>query len=774
MYEIYANNTLIFSDTTPLESYKILNPRLTLEDSAAGSLEFTLPPGNVGYNLITCLTTECVVKKDNDEVWRGRVISESTDFWKNKRYMCEGELAYLVDTIQPPAKYSANSTTIYSFLNSLLTNHNSQVNGATNPYDKTFYIGSVTVEDGDQQVDDDAINRFTNYETTLECINDKLVSRLGGHLRIRHVNGRRYLDYLADAHVGSCEQEIRFGSNLLDYVADKSAIDWTTVVVPKGARLNREENTQPVAGLEEYLTGKYSNINNSWHASGSIYVKNPDVINTYGYVCATLDFNSVGEDIDLSADDANTKLQNSANTLVNKAQRYLQELQTNRFNKVTLTISAVDLHYLNPSIESFVLMEKVRCISDPHSMNADFPVTKIDIDLLNPSNTVYQLGSDIHSTLTSASNKADSDLNNYISETYVPVESAVLNGAKKNAVQLIEGSAKGGFASWIYDLKADSTDYGNINAVIDQKAVDPDPSDQDPWPKNPIGIRIADQATDKASNNRWLWTNGGLGHYTKDSNTHRWKPVNIGITMDGRIVADMITTGCIKLTGVSNKNEGSWSPDGLKQTFLKVYSSTTPSDNTVIGRWGSDGIWIGKGSLTIGSMKELPALPTYNNDTKISINPNSLGLYEKNNDGTYYKTSRTSVPSGVKFYAYNSQINENGSSVFHDALFTGTVVGATIVGSKIISQNNSDNNGCYMQAVNGDVEIYDTKNHYLACISDDNHDRYVTLGSRQWACQNGPYYGPYDTDDIFDLFEWWCNGGGQSHQNSIIRAAEDY
>ena len=50
MYEIWAGDLLIHSDVTPLETVKAINPVLTLEDSAAGSLEFSLPPINKGYS----------------------------------------------------------------------------------------------------------------------------------------------------------------------------------------------------------------------------------------------------------------------------------------------------------------------------------------------------------------------------------------------------------------------------------------------------------------------------------------------------------------------------------------------------------------------------------------------------------------------------------------------------------------------------------------------------------------------------------------------------
>lgn len=74
MYTIFADGECIYSDVTPLETCKVVNPRLKLADSAAGSLELTLPPGNAGYNLVKRLTTDIVVYENDEELWEGRIL----------------------------------------------------------------------------------------------------------------------------------------------------------------------------------------------------------------------------------------------------------------------------------------------------------------------------------------------------------------------------------------------------------------------------------------------------------------------------------------------------------------------------------------------------------------------------------------------------------------------------------------------------------------------------------------------------------------------------
>ena len=124
MYEIYADGICIYSDISPLDELKVVSPKLTLEDCSAGSLTMTLPPTNVGYNLIQRMTTDISVLKNGEEIWAGRVLSEDGDFWNNRILTCEGELAFLNDTTQPQAEY--HGITVQNFLETLIGIHNAK------------------------------------------------------------------------------------------------------------------------------------------------------------------------------------------------------------------------------------------------------------------------------------------------------------------------------------------------------------------------------------------------------------------------------------------------------------------------------------------------------------------------------------------------------------------------------------------------------------------------------------------------------------------------
>lgn len=147
-YKIYAgtqngvdsweNRVCIYAPGSALETTKLINPTLTREFGKAGSLEFTIPLGNVAHSALQKLKTVVSVEQDGKEIWQGRVMSHEQDFLLRQKVYCEGELAYLNDTDVPP--YTAKDVTIRQFLDFLCKNHS----GLTDRY-KSFFAGNVTV-----------------------------------------------------------------------------------------------------------------------------------------------------------------------------------------------------------------------------------------------------------------------------------------------------------------------------------------------------------------------------------------------------------------------------------------------------------------------------------------------------------------------------------------------------------------------------------------------------------------------------------------------------
>lgn len=149
-YKIYAgtqtgvdrweDRVCIYAPSSALETTKLISPTLTREFGKAGSLEFTIPLGNVAHSALQKLKTVVSVEQDDKEIWQGRVMNHEQDFLLRQKVHCEGELAYLNDTDVPP--YTAKDVTIRQFLGFLCKNHTS----LTDRY-KSFRIGNVTVEE---------------------------------------------------------------------------------------------------------------------------------------------------------------------------------------------------------------------------------------------------------------------------------------------------------------------------------------------------------------------------------------------------------------------------------------------------------------------------------------------------------------------------------------------------------------------------------------------------------------------------------------------------
>lgn len=422
MYSIYADGACIYSDVFALESMKVLNPKLVLEDNGAGSLSMKLPPMNVGYSSIVRMITDISVQKDGEEIWAGRVLSESKDFWNNRDLYCEGEMAFFNDSSQPPAEYSGLS--VRAYLERLIAVHNSKVTP-----NRRFTLGAVTV------VDKNFPTYYTNYEKTMAILN-ALVEQYGGHLRVRKVNGVRYLDYLAE-YPDTCSQVIQFGSNLIDFTRKWDSTEFATVIVPLGNRLD----DSPIEALDAYLTVESAN-------QGSMYVQSNEAVAAYGWIEKTVTWDDVSDPA----------------ILLEKAKTYLTDLQ---FDNLELELSALDLHYLDVNTEAVKLLDEIRVISRPHGLDRMFPVKKLEIPLDNPEQTQFTLGDSVKTNLTSVNNQTSAAILQKIEG--LPKAHSILKEAKENATQIMN-MATTGYITITKDQYGSETLY--ISNVRDYKKAD--------------------------------------------------------------------------------------------------------------------------------------------------------------------------------------------------------------------------------------------------------------------------------------------------------------
>ena len=160
----------------------VINAKLEQALNDSGTFECDVPVTNPLYAGIENRRSMIQILKDGKEIFYGEVRENEESLDMTKHIYAVGELAFLFDSIQPQAKHQ--DQTPIQFFTSLLNQHNAQVEEK-----KRFQVGVVTATDPN-----DSIYRFTNREDTLTCLREKLCESLSGYLRVRKVDGVRYLE----------------------------------------------------------------------------------------------------------------------------------------------------------------------------------------------------------------------------------------------------------------------------------------------------------------------------------------------------------------------------------------------------------------------------------------------------------------------------------------------------------------------------------------------------------------------------------------------------
>ena len=379
-YLLYANDQLFYDSENSLINDAIAEPRLHLELSKAGTLEFKIHPTHSMYNSFTRMTTYIRVMQDDEEIFRGRVLEIEDDTYMERKIQCEGDLSYFCDTYQPPDKVKSktaktdittnNSTqrqgiesqlpaesmtiaqvdltgetsyheTVAQHLTRYLVAHNAQVNS-----ERQFVIGNVTIDEANVEYD------FTSaeYRDTKSAMDD-LTDQFGGYFQTRRDGSYVYLDYLKEPETTS-EQPIMLGINLVDLQKKASCENLFTVLVPIG------DNQLTIAS-----------VNN-----GSMYLENDAGVQQYGRIYKVESFSGYTDA---------TKLKTAATSFM--AANY-------KSNPVGFTIKAIDLNMMDGNIDKIRIGTYVNVESAPHGISTVLCCTSIEYDIQSPENNSYDIG----------------------------------------------------------------------------------------------------------------------------------------------------------------------------------------------------------------------------------------------------------------------------------------------------------------------------------------------------------------------------------------------
>ena len=448
------------------------NPYFETGDNINGSASFSVYPTHPYYGKVKKLTTDIIIYRDDEPEFYGRVLYDDEDFSGTKKVFIEGELAFLCDSIQRPKVY--HNISVKAYVQDLIDIHNSQVEER-----KQFVVGRVTVTDSN-----DSLYRYSNYEDTRTSFKEKLTSRLGGHLVIRHEDGLRILDYLSDEdYYSKNTQGIRFGKNLLDFSRNMDASDLVTCVIPLGAKLDEEDQDPELEAIsDQRLTIESVN-------GGVDYVTDDSAVKEYGKIYKTVTWDDV------------TLPEN----LKKKGEEYLKSAQ---FEKMVLELKAIDLNLTDESFQRFEVGDKIQCVSTPNGLDKEFPLTKKKTYITSFKDNTVTLGDETSVASYTSSNRQSTA---QIEETIktLPSKSEILQEALRSAQDLINKQVASGYAIHTPNefVVADDKDYKN-NA-----------------------------------DNLWRWGLGGLAHYSQGYDG----PIDgVALTMDGKINGEMLLVNSVK------------------------------------------------------------------------------------------------------------------------------------------------------------------------------------------------------------------------------------
>ena len=401
MYRVYVSyEGTEYPLYEPLDDeMRIFDPVLTEGAGIAGTFVFQIYRGHPNFGKIKACKSEIILYRDDNAIFYGRVFRPEQGFNNMVTFTCEGELTYLLDSMQRPFSYSG---TISAYFGKLLEIHNAQVQA-----DKRVELGNIVVT-GDGG---DSVRTLTEYTPTLTVIR-KIKDTYGGYLRIRHEAGKRYLDYLWD-YGGINSQVIRFGENLLDLTKYVDASQIITCLIPVGGEVEYKD----ALGERQKRAVDITSVN-----GGKDYIENAIAVERYGMIWGTQKFEGVTDPQKLLA----------------KATAYLEEAAT---LPESVVINAVDLSLIESDVEQFHVGYWTDVSSAPHGIEQRYMLSERVINLLDPTQGSITLGRELD-TFTGNVNKSQAAISARVEKVAAEAIEEI-NRKVENATELITGGLGG-------------------------------------------------------------------------------------------------------------------------------------------------------------------------------------------------------------------------------------------------------------------------------------------------------------------------------------------
>ena len=364
MYQLKYKDYILHDMRLADEKLIIRDPSVKLAVSKAGEMSFTVDAEHPYLSNLRRMSGLVELLDGTLPIYRGRITTDTKDFYGAHKIETEGIMAALNDSIIKPFSFpedfkddddykaaAASGNVVDFFFRWILAQHNSQVST-----EQQIKPGVCTVTDSNNYITRSA----SEYATAMSTVSDKLIkSALGGYLLIRDEDDGNYLDYYAALPLTNT-QSVEFAENLLDLSSETDGTNIYTAILPEG------KDGLTIEALSD------GDLTDDLVKSGlTIYSKSG--VATYGRITRHVKW----DDVTVAAN-----LQDKAKAALADNGLSMPE---------TITCKAVDLGWQD-GIQHFRVGRMTALFSTPHGYSASYPLMELAPDILDPGNTQITLG----------------------------------------------------------------------------------------------------------------------------------------------------------------------------------------------------------------------------------------------------------------------------------------------------------------------------------------------------------------------------------------------
>lgn len=289
----------------------------------------------------------------------GRVLTSTNEMTTNgfaQKVTCEDFLSFLHDSAQWFQKLPNQGAAPY------LTEILRVANGEVEDY-KRINLGTCTVNSRT-----DKPWRYLGYESTWDCVRERIINNIGGYLTIYERNTRLYVDWTAQT--GETKKSpLQIGKNIKSASRELDFDGLATQIMPIGADIQKE---QPDEDQSSDVTREQLTI---WHVNNnSAYLVDEDLMKEFGIIRKAVIWTEIDD----------------PKVLLARGKQYL------RNQKIALakwTISAVERYLIDSRYDKFEIGNKHPIINAPLSGIETLQILEKKIDILNPQSVDLTIGS---------------------------------------------------------------------------------------------------------------------------------------------------------------------------------------------------------------------------------------------------------------------------------------------------------------------------------------------------------------------------------------------